>query len=475
MNAKRKLFPVGLMIAGFWILFNPNISILDPIPDAIGYALILFSLRHLAAFAPYMGIAADAFRKLFYISLAKIPALFVMAGMGSQRVTVTVFSLAFAVLELLFLFPAIHNLFEGFFYLGSRFGCAAAIAEEPRKPDAVRMMTYIFISVKMALSTLPDFLFLFEYDPLTGDGFTVTTTQYIFVVLAAFLAVLVVGIVWLTYILPYLGAIKKEQNATPILSDGSNPESADIALRESHRLRISLPYFLLAMGLCLSVDAVLDYQNVLPDYLAGIAFLALALLLLMRRERFAAVATAFSASYTVACILHAIFRNRFYEQYVDSDLTRIPAADTAYLPVILTSLLSEALFVLTLLFLLRSLYAFRKAITPAAEARTEVEKRFLAEGNRGERKQTAVLFSFATLSALLSFLNTLLVRYNAAVPMQPGYSGTAVYLPRFGSFWILALVFSLAAAAYGAYLSSTRVDEIRTAIEDADLRSDPAV
>lgn len=482
MSHKAKIFPVGLMIAGLAVLFNPNLSILDPIPDAIGYALILFSLRHLATFAPYMGNAADAFRKLFYISLAKIPALLIMVSMGSQRITLTVFSLSFAVLELLFLFPAFQNLFEGFFYLGSRFGCSAAIAEEPRKPDAIRSMTYVFFSVKMALSTLPDFLFLFEYDPLSGKGFTITTAQYLLVLLIAFLATLIVGIIWLSYILPYLRAIKREQAESPLLSQEGKaigdavtmPDGDVIVMKESRRLRISLPYFLFAMGLCLSPDIVIDYSSILPDYLAGLSFLAVAILLLLRKGRFAKPAAVLSVCYTLLSVLYSVFRERFYSQFAESDLTRVPAADAAYLPIIITSALAEILFILTVFFLLRALAAFKKEMTPSPTPRTELERKYLAEDEKGERKQTAVLFTFASLSAILSFLNVILMRATTAVPMQPGYGGT-LYLPRAGAFWLIALVFAVAAAVYGSYLSSTRVSEMRCAIEEAEPTSDPAL
>ena len=462
MTKAKRMFPVPLMIAAVWILANPNLSIIDLLPDVIAYALILFSLRHLATFAPYMGDAADHFRKLFYISLAKIPALFIMIFLAAQRVTITVFSLSFAILELVFLIPAIHNLFEGFFYLGSRFGCRAAIAETPRKPDTVRAMTYIFIGIKMALSTLPDFLFLFEYDPLSGDGFSVTTTQYLFVLLIAFLIALVVGIIWLSYILPYLREIAKEQAVSPI----HTPEGERLSARESRRLRISLPYFLFAMGLCLSIDFVIDYKNALPDYLAALSFLAVSLILLIGKVRFSRICLIFSAIYTASAFIFSYFRNRFYNAYSESDLTRIPAADNAYLPVMITSAIAEILFIVTVFILVRVLIEFRKSTMPECAVLTEIDRRFLLEEKKEERKQAIILLAAVTFSAICSFLNVLLLRINSPVAMQPGYGGGALYLPKAGAFWVLAFFLSLAAAGYGSYLASARVERIRNAIEE---------
>jgi hypothetical protein len=295
--------------------------------------------------------------------------------------------------------------------------------------------------------------------------------------LAAFLAVLTVGIIWLTYILPYLRAIKREQIESPLFNQSYKVtedapateiyDDAAILMRESRRLRIALPYFLFAMGLCLSVDAVLDYRNILPDYLAGLSFLALCLLFLFRHEQLAWTVTLLSTGYTASTILYTVFYNRFYAHFTTSDLMRVPEADAAYLPVMITSAIAEIFFVVTVFFLLRALYAFRRANTPTSTPRTEVDERFRQEDRKGEQKQTTVLFVFAALSAILSFLSIILIRNSTAVPMQPGYGGT-LYLPQMGSFWLLALVFSVLTAAYGTYRVSTRVSAIRTAIEEND-------
>ena len=218
MNNAKRIFPAGLLIGAAWILANPNVSMLDIVPDCIAFGLILYALRHISGFAPYMQEATDNFKKLFYITLLKIPALFIMLTMATQRITITLFSLSFAIVEVFFLLPAFNALFDGFFYLGSRFGCDAALRETPKKPDAIRFMTLLFLIVKHALSTLPDFLFLFEYDPLSGEGFTPTNTQYFFVLVIAFVITLIFGIIWLSYILPYLRGIAEDKGTKDLQS-----------------------------------------------------------------------------------------------------------------------------------------------------------------------------------------------------------------------------------------------------------------
>ena len=467
MSKTKKSFPAGLLVGASWILANPNISMIDLVPDCIAFALILYTLRHLATFAPYMQEATDNFRKLFYITLLKIPALFIMFSMATQRITITLFSLSFSILELVFLIPAFNALFEGFYYLGSRFGCEAALRETPKKPEAIQRVTILFLIVKLSLSTLPDFLFLFEYDPITGEGFTPTNTQYLFVLFLAVLISLIFGIIWLSYILPYLRGIAKDRGTVTMTS----PSGIDLSVREDLRFRLSLPYFLFGAALCFSVDFVVDQRNILPDYLAAGCFLALALLLYASSKRKQLAPVLFSGLYLVLTILFSVFRTRFYENFSESDLSSykngqvgfLPVNEealAAYLPVNITSLLSELLFVICVMLSLHALYLFRKENTKTAPPQTVVEERFLLEEAQIERKQNIICFALACLSAVLSALHVFLLRFNAKVAMQPGYGNTALYLPKSGAFWLLGFFVSVILAVDAIWLTGARIRKL---------------
>lgn len=461
------IFPAGLLVGAAWILFNPNISMLDILPDCIAYALILYALRHISGFAPYMQEATDQFKKLFYITLFKLPALFIMLTMATQRVTVTLFSLSFAILELFFLIPAFNALFEGFYYLGSRFGCEAAIREAPKKPEAIQRMTILFLIVKHALSTLPDFLFLFEYDPISGTGFTPTNTQYFIVTALAFVVAQIFGFIWISYILPYLRAIAKDEGTKALTS----PEGTDFSHREALRFRLGLPYVLFGAALCFSVDIIVDHKNLLPDYLAAACFLGLALVLYVSTERRTKLPILCSALYLVTTLSFSVFRSRFYQSFAESDLTAqkgqhatyLPANEealAAYLPVNVTSVIAEILFVACVMLALHALYAFRKENKKTAPPRNVVEERFLAEEEANEQRHSIFCFTLACLSAVTSALYVFLLRFNARVEMQPGYGNTALYLPKSGAFWLLCLIISLALATDAVFLAYTRTKKL---------------
>ena len=450
---------------------------IDLIPDCIGYALILYALRHVSSFAPYMQEASDGFKKLFYVSLFKLPALFIMISMATQRITITLFSLSFAIIELFFLIPAIGALFEGLYYLGSRFGCEAALRETPKKPDAIRFMTLLFLVIKHALSTLPDFLFLFEYDPLTGEGFTVTNAQYILVLILAFIITLIFSIVWLSHILPYLRGISKDEGTRALRS----PEGVDLSHREGVRFRLALPYVLFGAALCFSVDFVVDKKNLLPDYLAAACFLVLSLYLFFRAKGnasessltkksdfYASLPILSSSLYLIATVLHSVYRTRFYASFTESDLTSysglqasyVPAnqeALAAYLPVNITSVIAEFLFIICVMLALHALHRFSKENTKTAPPRSAVEERFLSEEKAEDRKHSIICFVLTCISAVASALHLFLLRFNSKTEMQPGYGSTALYLPKSGAFWLFVLAVSILLAVYGVWLVRTRI------------------
>ena len=61
----------GLLIAGFILLANPVIHVVDIIPDAIGFFLIMAGLTKLSYIVGKIQIARDWFFKLAILEVAK--------------------------------------------------------------------------------------------------------------------------------------------------------------------------------------------------------------------------------------------------------------------------------------------------------------------------------------------------------------------------------------------------------------------
>ncbi len=469
MKAVNKLFPIGLMSVGLWFLFNPNISILDPLPDAVGYLLFCLALRRVAAFVPYMQEAMEGFRKLFYITLMKLPALFVMISLFNDRVAITLFSLSFAILELIFLFPAFRNLFEGFSYLGQRFGCPAAITptETVKGPDSLCFLTYIFVAAKAVASTLPDFAFLFPYDPLTKEGTTISGASYLLIVAVLGLLVLLLGIFWLSYLRAYFRAIE----ADPGLSSLSVPEGTSLT-DEKNTLLVSLPYILFGAGVFFSIDPVIDNVLFLPDYLSAAFFLAAAICLVIKHPIKGRASLIASGGYFLSAILFSIFRAQFYGSFRESDIMspdgiiRIPEAYAAYLPMLLGSFLQEALFFLSVLFLVYLLKEYEKDQLPVPDFKTRYEKEWHAQREKSKRKVDLSIVLLAAATALATFVDMYLMRYTGQVEMGPNYEGGNVYAPVYGTFWVLPFSLSIVLIVLTLITCRRRKNEILGIEED---------
>ncbi len=106
----------GLVIAGFILLFNPVIHVIDMIPDALGFLLIVIGLTRMSFFIGKIEQARSLFIKLALLEAAKcFMILTVPYASGSDIVLQTfVFGLA----EALMFVPAVNYLFEGLSFAG---------------------------------------------------------------------------------------------------------------------------------------------------------------------------------------------------------------------------------------------------------------------------------------------------------------------------------------------------------------------
>ena len=67
---------LSAIIAGLFFLFNPNVNLIDILPDAVGVGLILYGITPFSHIQSRMADAARALRMLTIIELIKLGSLY---------------------------------------------------------------------------------------------------------------------------------------------------------------------------------------------------------------------------------------------------------------------------------------------------------------------------------------------------------------------------------------------------------------
>ncbi len=118
LNRKTVLWMTALIF-----LCNPNMHGLDILPDAVGYLLLLSAWRRLSLLDESFGEASRLFRRMAWLSVARLVGLvWIMAVPSPDEQPTLLLTLCFAVgvLELMTVLPACHQLFRGLSYLATR-------------------------------------------------------------------------------------------------------------------------------------------------------------------------------------------------------------------------------------------------------------------------------------------------------------------------------------------------------------------
>ena len=480
----QRLLPFGLLIAGLVFLFNPTVNLIDPMPDAIGYALLILALRYTAEVFPHFDTAHRKFRILLLINLAKIPAAILMlriaTGNPTERTVITIFSLAFAIAEWIFLLPALHALSEGFTYLGEREGIRSAITlrKSERALDRLRLCTLIFFIVKGACTFLPEMLFVpTEYiDGGLTPRFFNPARLYVGVAFLAAIAVLAFGSACFVFVTIYLTGMKKDGAMARLLE--AKAIAASPALSASADTRRKKLFFLLALaGFFFAIDLPLGNVDYLPDYVAALCFLAAFFLADKSRASFLGKIAA--SLYGVAAILRAVFAARFFALYKYTDVGGIfwsiggdtPAALHRYIPFLASYVLEAAAFLAVLLLLIRCLCEFSLRYTGKGlrAQDTEIRNEVHAELFKGCRLLTVVSVLYSVLRPVSTHLLTITDRHtitpDEALNNEIYAEGQNVYTSAYAWLWLVVL-------AVGALLFVMALFLFRTIKEEANLTKD---
>ena len=479
---KNKMIRFGLLICGLVFFCNPNLNIVDFLPDCIGCLLIVIALTKLGDLCADVGEAKRAFTTLFWITLSKLPALILVMWITGQNASEEtmwlVFTFCYAVAETVFAMRAFSLLFDGLAYLGTRHDGGEFLyvwSSKPQKADAngasrrvrakrvenLMHLTSAFLVAKALLYTLPEFCRLSSYDTLgyiTPEGLAHSGFYPLFVG-AAVLVGLVIGIVWLCQVCGYVRQIAKhtdfwngmyQQYAATVL-----PRTGIFVMRRMYAFSV-----LVSAAAIFSVDFYLDEVNCLPDFISAILFF-IAAFVIAKDAGGALWLKITSAAYFVASAATFVTMIGFTNEYPYSAVHKIERAQMLYSRYAISNAVAQITFIAVMFSLAALLMRIVRAHT-GINTVTGVSNssRPLVQVYGGRTVRLRIVSVAAAIMSVLYFyfvvdVKTIQLRANAYT--EGGY----LYFPEFEIVWMVDFAIAMIYAIFTCNLVSDLLSEVR--------------
>lgn len=420
MTAEKKSRPISfaLVTAGLAFFFNPQFAALDLLPDFIGCLLILWGLARVAHINRQLAETRAAFTKLLSFCIFKDLAtviVFAMTTDAERPVALLLVAFVGAVIGYYLAYGAFHALFEGLYALSVLRDCKPLYGKyrqlrlfgwksrELSRPELALRYTLVFLAVREGLAVLP------EFAALTTSSYTDSAFDRIYEYIVVMrtlsaLVVLIAGLVWLALILRFFGALRREHDFRTALGE---EESAWRAAHPGNAItkRFAVSFTLISIGSFFLADFRLDLQNLLPDIVASLFFLAGILLLKLPAKQKLCLFS-LGALFGAAATVSEHFAFAFSSNFKPSAISKAEDAANAYLAMWATALLEFFLF---LGFLVLLLFALRRVIREHAgyipqHDDLEFERRRRAAYLEEFDRDLLRVFYFGFIAGLCSFL-----------------------------------------------------------------------
>ena len=370
LSLPKKKFQKGAVVFALFLLCNPNIAYFDILPDFIGYFILASFVSFFAKRVPFFEEARGGFIKLALLSIARFPALllvtFIRNANTSDNDIITLVSLVFSVIEAIFAYGCIKDVFSGISHLGTRTGKISIIGDNPGA-DFLSTLTYIFMTVKCAASAIPEFARL-----TTADGAGTITTgleslRYYPMLLVIGQALgYAIGLVWLAYFVRYLTNIEKADELYLSVLEMSTPQKeAEIAICTKLE-KIKSGLWLIVPATFISFDFTLDLfkgVNILPHFILGILLIFAVLKFSYPKTRISLITACLGGAFILSAIGTWCISIAFHTQYTFTDAARYSDAASLYKVVEIFSLIEFALLIPFLVLFAISLIGFIKMHT----------------------------------------------------------------------------------------------------------------
>ena len=385
-----KYLGISLFAVGAVCLFEPFISVVDVLPDALGYLFMLLGLYRLADLDERIMEAVKGLRYLALIGVARLLSLFLAFGLVSpteQPVFVLLILFTLGVLDCIVLIPMWKNFCGGILYLGSRNNATAMFdcrgmggrARIYNVVERYTAFTTVFFVLRELCAILPEISVLSHEKGGVEAG--EATQFYDFVGLYRLLGggiSLILGIVWLILT---VRLIRKLKGDTPFFEALTEKYNAEVLTRHDlfamRAVKASLGCLLVA-SVC-ALDVYLDNINVLPDILTAL-FLILSVVFIRRYAGKNIPALVASAAYGLVSGFSWYLQVKGY--FNQGELPEILRSDDVHLRwqnILSLEAVAAALLVVSVVLILRSLFTMVKRYTGIYSFRDDPTSTYAAE------------------------------------------------------------------------------------------------
>jgi hypothetical protein len=365
---KKKGRFYGCILFSLVFLFNPNISVIDILPDFVAYFILARLFLYPSDCAPHFEEARIAFRRLGWLNFLKFFGFLVMIlvkrGNSSDNDIIPLVTFVFAFLEVLLMVIAIRKTFDALFYLGNRSDALATIkpfyiAKIKVRAEDVRNLSYLFAVSKCLLYFIPT-PFLLTNNSLSSVGRLNLAKSFIAVLVLSNVIGVIIGVLWLIVMRKYALNIKNEGRFFSTLQKILNA-NYEFDIKKKIKLRSianALTVFSVASFFTLELSLVESYDvNLIPHFIYA-ALLLLAVFKLAPFTKGSKPAYISGGAYLGVSAVTYCIQTYFLTEYGYSKLITVSKARAFYPVVKAFSILEFATLLVFLFFIWRMLHSF---------------------------------------------------------------------------------------------------------------------
>ncbi len=352
----------GMILAGFILLFNPVIHVVDPVPDVIGFLMIAVGLTKMSFFIGKIEQARMWFLRLALVEAVKFCAILTVPYASGSDIVLMTF--VFGMAEAFMFVPAMNDLAEGLSFAGLWYNgtvmyekkvfrppfvklrvlCAKIYAKITKKGGKARAervrkvewITYVrdqvifFYIFRICATLIPELTELQMYDRI-GEvtAFSRSLTYYKpFLYVSLSLIVLILGIRYIRTVQKFFRAMDGDEG---FLRSMNEKYERDIVPLDTFFIARGMKFSMALFVAAAATSVVLNLDNI--NMLVGVisaGFLIAATVILKRYVPQAKVIIYLSAVRGVLSLVNLVLQYDYYVEYTTNAIEFVAEAKTMY-------------------------------------------------------------------------------------------------------------------------------------------------